>query len=124
MHSLPGAKVAPGGSGIFARHEGRAGLGSALLAADEQQAGADDDGADAGPQRDVDALFLLDRELDRAEVGLVLLLGVAEAAVDEAENAEDDEDDADQLDCAHLPLPSLTMESRVAACSASLDASP
>ena len=60
---------------------------SAFLATEDQKRAADHDGADAGPDRHVDGLLVLDRQLDRSDLCLVSLLGEAEAAVHQPQDA-------------------------------------
>src|SRR5262249_4604146 len=51
----------------------------------------------AGPHRDVHRFLLLDRELERTDLRLVSLLGVAEAAVGQTQGPQYDQDDRDDL---------------------------
>src|SRR5678816_1948361 len=73
-------------------------------AAAEQQHAAQNDRADASPHRDVDGLLFLDRQLDRADLGLVTFLGVTEAAVCESKRAADDQNQCHYLDRVHCCL--------------------
>src|SRR4029079_14121518 len=70
---------------------------ASALSADRQQQPASDDRPDAGPDRDVDGFLVLDRDIERADLGFVCLLRVAETAVGQAEGAG-----YDQYDCQHL----------------------
>src|SRR5215470_4562383 len=79
---------------------------SAAHAADQHHA-ADDDGADAGPQRDVDGLLFLDVDLDRSDFRLVVFLGVGKTAVGEPQDAADDQRQRHDAYRVHLCLSSI-----------------
>src|SRR5438105_3882653 len=69
--------------------------------AEEQQHRAGTDGCHPGPGRDIDGLFLLELDLCNSQIRFVGFPGVAEAAVDQAENAQDDQHDAENSEAAH-----------------------
>src|ERR1051325_8348055 len=66
----------------------------------EQEAAGHDRG-DARPQRYVDGLFFLDRQIDGAELRLVRRLRVREFPVHDAGDAGDDQHDGNDLQGAH-----------------------
>jgi hypothetical protein len=73
-----------------------------LLATHKEQSRADHDRSDTGPYRDVDRFLVLDRKLERAELGVVGRLGVGDATVHQPNNAGGDQQDCHDLKCAHL----------------------
>src|SRR5580765_4555705 len=80
------------------------------LGADEQQRASTDDRGNPCPLRNVDRFLFLDRQLDRTDLRLVRVLGVAEAAVGEAECPGDDQyegGDAHASHCSFSPLRSM-----------------
>src|SRR5262245_37114201 len=73
--------------------------------AHEQQP-AYNDRSDTGPDRQVDPFLLLDLEFNWADLGSGLLLGVREAAVDQAKYADDNHGDGGKTYGIHGLLPS------------------
>src|SRR5437879_3616107 len=73
----------------------------------QQQESADDNRPDAGPDRNVDGLLVLHRQLERADLGLVGLLRVTKAAVHQPQDAGRDQYDSDDLDGAHLRMTAM-----------------
>src|SRR5437773_163471 len=76
---------------------------SALLAGHEQRR-PDDDGAYAEPDRQVHVLPLLHLELQRPDLRLVRLLGVAESPIRQGEHAADDQEHGQDLPRLHRTL--------------------
>jgi hypothetical protein len=73
-----------------------------LLAPEDEQQAPDDDGADPGPDGNVDRLLLFYGELERPELHGRGGFGVAETTVGECEGASDDQDDGSKFDCTHV----------------------
>src|SRR6185369_16004852 len=67
------------------------------LPANRQEQAADDDCTDPRPDRNVDGLLVLDRDIERTDLRFVRFLGIAETAVSQAEGPG-----YDQYDCQHL----------------------
>ena len=65
----------------------------ALLASKDEENDANHNGPDASPDRDVDRLLLLDRQLNWSELDLMSFLGETEAAVQQPEDTGCDQDD-------------------------------
>lgn len=72
------------------------------LAAHQQQDRAQRDRAHAGPDGDVYRLLVLDRQLDRPQLGLVRVLGVRESAIQQTQAAGHDQYDTQHFDCVHF----------------------
>src|SRR5436190_23020405 len=62
---------------------------------------AGDDGADPGPERDIDRLLLFDREVERADLRLVGGFRVREVAVHQSDDAGDDQHEGDHFERCH-----------------------
>ncbi|OGP57271.1 MAG: hypothetical protein A2V67_01085 [Deltaproteobacteria bacterium RBG_13_61_14] len=67
-----------------------------------QEHATDDDRPHASPDRDVDRLPVLDRQLNRAQLSLMGLLGVPETAIRQPQDAGRDQSDCHYLDCVHF----------------------
>ena len=73
-----------------------------LLAAKDEEKTANHEGSDAGPERNIDVLFLLDGELDGTEFDVVSVLGVAEAPIHESKHTSHDQYDSDESNWVHV----------------------
>src|SRR5512146_1990748 len=60
----------------------------------------------AGPDGDVDRLLFSNRHLERAQLDVVSLLGVAKLAVQQSHDAGHNQHDCHDLHCAHPVSPS------------------
>jgi len=70
-----------------------------------EQYDSPDQGAESGPQRDVDPLPLVHGEMEVADIRAMGFPGVAEAAVGENKPAPDDQQDGQNFRCAHRITP-------------------
>src|SRR5688572_27678068 len=68
----------------------------------QQQQSAGDDGGDARPQRHIDRLLFLHRELDGTEIHFVGCFGVAELPVNDPEDSGHDQDNGYDFDTTHI----------------------
>src|SRR4030042_5917951 len=78
-----------------------------LLPRKKQERPANHYSPHAGPDRDVDRLLVLYRQLDRAQLRLMSALGVAETTVHQPKHASNDKHNGKNLDSIHLVLLSV-----------------
>src|SRR4030042_2953641 len=78
-----------------------------LLSRKKQERAANHYSPHAGPDRDVDRLLVLYRQLDRAQLGLMSLLGLRETTLHQPKDAGNDKHNGQNLDSIHLVLLSV-----------------
>jgi hypothetical protein len=78
-----------------------------LFSRKKQERAANHYSSHTGPDRDVDRLLVLYRQLDRAQLGLMSALGVAETTVHQPKHAGNDKHNGQNLDPIHLVLLSV-----------------
>src|SRR5688500_7308281 len=74
----------------------------AALTTNQPKGTANSHRAHASPHGEVDRLFLCHRQLERAKLGLMRVLGVTETAICQPQDSGRDEHDGRHLDCAHV----------------------
>src|ERR1700733_12225473 len=72
------------------------------LVSEQQQPGAQHNRAYASPYGNVDCLLVLNRQLDRSQLGFMGLLGVAETAIHQSQDTTQDQPNGHYLDCVHF----------------------